>query len=59
MDVAIRELCDNAGTQFDPVLVPLFVELLMENLVHSPGVFSPHFTSGYSPRIESSIVTSS
>jgi putative nucleotidyltransferase with HDIG domain len=28
LEVAIRELCDNAGTQFDPHITPYFVELL-------------------------------
>ena len=28
LDVAIRELIDNAGTQFDPYSIPHFVELL-------------------------------
>jgi len=37
-EVAIRELHDNAGTQFDPVLVPVFVELLRDDLRPSPVV---------------------
>lgn len=28
VEVAIRELTENAGTQFDPALVPIFIELL-------------------------------
>lgn len=28
VEVAIRELAENAGTQFDPALVPIFIELL-------------------------------
>lgn len=28
LDVAVKELVDNAGTQFDPSIVPIFVELL-------------------------------
>jgi HD-GYP domain-containing protein (c-di-GMP phosphodiesterase class II) len=28
LDVAIKELVDNCGTQFDPAVVPVFVELL-------------------------------
>lgn len=28
LDIAVKELLDNRGTQFDPALVPVFVELL-------------------------------
>ncbi|NJD91306.1 MAG: HD domain-containing protein [Geobacter sp.] len=28
LDIAVKELLDNAGTQFDPEIVPVFVELL-------------------------------
>ncbi|MCM0081643.1 GAF domain-containing protein [Geomonas sp. Red32] len=28
VDLAIQELAENAGTQFDPVLVPIFIDLL-------------------------------
>ncbi len=32
LDVAIKELVDNRGTQFDPEIVPVFVELLANDL---------------------------
>jgi len=32
LDVAINELVDNRGTQFDPEIVPVFVELLANDL---------------------------
>jgi putative nucleotidyltransferase with HDIG domain len=35
VEVAIKELYDNAGSQFDPDLVPLFVELLKSNPFHA------------------------
>ena len=40
VDVAIKELYDNAGTQFDPHMVPHFVELLKSstfNFLEVPG----------------------
>lgn len=37
-EVAVKELLDNAGTQFDPHMVPLFIELLRsENLSPREG----------------------
>ncbi|HJV66188.1 MAG TPA: HD domain-containing phosphohydrolase [Geomonas sp.] len=36
MEVAIKELADNAGKQFDPALVPIFIELLQ-----TPGLLPP------------------
>jgi HD-GYP domain-containing protein (c-di-GMP phosphodiesterase class II) len=34
--VAIKELVDNAGSQFDPELVTLFVELLNDSPLSPP-----------------------
>jgi putative nucleotidyltransferase with HDIG domain len=41
LDVATRELAANAGTQFDPTLVPIFIELLKTPnfLPHRDSVF--------------------
>ena len=38
LDVAMKELTDHAGAQFDPAIVPVFVELLAQ------GAF-PFFTA--------------
>ncbi len=38
LDVAIKELCDNAGTQFDPHMVPHFVTLLRNGSFDFLGV---------------------
>nr|WP_324082554.1 HD domain-containing phosphohydrolase [Geomonas sp.] len=35
-EVAIQELADNAGKQFDPALVPIFIEL-----INTPGLLPP------------------
>lgn len=35
VDVAIKELSDNAGTQFDPTMVPHFIELLKSGIFSS------------------------
>ncbi|HEY6006762.1 MAG TPA: HD domain-containing phosphohydrolase, partial [Geobacteraceae bacterium] len=32
LNVAIQELIDNSGSQFDPTLVPHFVELIQSNM---------------------------
>jgi len=45
LDVAIKELHDNAGTQFDPDLVPLFEEVLRNNAAHFPEIFGHQFSS--------------
>ncbi len=36
VEVAIKELSDNAGTQFDPTMVPHFIELLKSGMFSSP-----------------------
>lgn len=38
LDVAITELLENSGTQFDPAVVDIFVAILEEGVI-----FSPHF----------------
>jgi putative nucleotidyltransferase with HDIG domain len=49
LTVAIKELADNAGTQFDPHMVPLFVELLEEGeftfLSESHTECTPHIVA--------------
>jgi putative nucleotidyltransferase with HDIG domain len=49
LTVAIKELADNAGTQFDPHMVPLFVELLEEGeftfLSESHAECTPHIVA--------------
>lgn len=42
LDVAVKELADNCGTQFDPKIVPVFIELL------DHGVF-PFFAPAVQP----------
>lgn len=37
MEIAIKELVDHAGTQFDPTIVPHFVELLRQGEFFLPG----------------------
>lgn len=42
LDVAIRELYDNAGTQFDPHMIPHFIELLKSGIFEFlDGIDSP------------------
>jgi HD-GYP domain-containing protein (c-di-GMP phosphodiesterase class II) len=42
LDIALKELTDNAGSQFDPAIVPVFIELLEE------GAF-PFFAAASNP----------
>lgn len=43
LDVAVKELVDNSGTQFDPAIVPVFIELLEK------GAF-PFFATAVKPQ---------
>jgi len=36
LDIAVKELVDNAGTQFDPAIVPHFVDLLRQGEFYFP-----------------------
>ncbi|ABQ25908.1 HD domain-containing phosphohydrolase [Geotalea uraniireducens] len=45
VEVAIKELCDNSGSQFDPELVPHFIELL--NNSHVPPAKTPRVAASY------------
>jgi len=55
LEVAIKELTDNAGTQFDPELVPHFVEILESGTFKFPNLRSISTGEGGQPRIPISI----
>lgn len=42
VEAAIKELLDNAGTQFDPDLVPLFIEILINSTFPTAKIISPN-----------------
>jgi putative nucleotidyltransferase with HDIG domain len=49
-EIAIKELADNAGKQFDPALVPIFIELL-----ETPGLLPPRQQESQNPMAQHSV----
>ena len=55
LDVAIKELMENAGTQFDPDLVPPFVEVLQSGNFSFPATNAGNVQEYGQPRVPISI----